>query len=261
LNSPASLRGSRDARHQAARIDAPEPCISGGLRGAFELLPAMPACLLKGPDLGIPRWLRARSKLSAGRASWIRGQNANRCARFVSVDAGFPGLFQSNQLKEPKPAARQNGWLALISKGFSRERLVLPDRIELSTSPLPMECSTTELRQHCPDMRIGPKDTQGGSILATRPPFAQAREGPAKRQKGPVSGSRSPLSPGSISGRSGSRLLAELTRRPDWHDVLRFGLFVSAAAPAFIPPCGALIGLLLWRCRFEEWSEQVHDDG
>jgi hypothetical protein len=25
---------------------------------------------------------------------------------------------------------------------------VLPDRIELSTSPLPMECSTTELRQH-----------------------------------------------------------------------------------------------------------------
>src|SRR5260221_5234235 len=26
-------------------------------------------------------------------------------------------------------------------------KLVLPDRIELSTSPLPMECSTTELRQ------------------------------------------------------------------------------------------------------------------
>src|SRR4051794_8777031 len=26
--------------------------------------------------------------------------------------------------------------------------MVLPDRIELSTSPLPMECSTTELRQH-----------------------------------------------------------------------------------------------------------------
>jgi hypothetical protein len=28
----------------------------------------------------------------------------------------------------------------LIYKAFSRERLVLPDRIELSTSPLPMEC-------------------------------------------------------------------------------------------------------------------------
>src|SRR4051812_36381311 len=32
-----------------------------------------------------------------------------------------------------------------------KEKLVLPDRIELSTSPLPMECSTTELRQHAPD--------------------------------------------------------------------------------------------------------------
>jgi hypothetical protein len=30
-------------------------------------------------------------------------------------------------------------------------KLVLPDRIELSTSPLPMECSTTELRQRAPD--------------------------------------------------------------------------------------------------------------
>jgi hypothetical protein len=29
--------------------------------------------------------------------------------------------------------------------------LVLPDRIELSTSPLPRECSTTELRQHALD--------------------------------------------------------------------------------------------------------------
>src|SRR5690606_20338714 len=28
--------------------------------------------------------------------------------------------------------------------------LVLPDRIELSTSPLPRECSTTELRQRAP---------------------------------------------------------------------------------------------------------------
>ena len=26
--------------------------------------------------------------------------------------------------------------------------MVLPDRIELSASPLPMGCSTTELRQH-----------------------------------------------------------------------------------------------------------------
>ena len=32
----------------------------------------------------------------------------------------------------------------------TRRLLVLPDRIELSTSPLPRECSTTELRQHGP---------------------------------------------------------------------------------------------------------------
>ena len=30
--------------------------------------------------------------------------------------------------------------------------MVLPDRIELSTSPLPMECSTTELRQHAREL-------------------------------------------------------------------------------------------------------------
>ena len=32
-------------------------------------------------------------------------------------------------------------------KALCKEKLVLPDRIELSTSPLPRECSTTELRQ------------------------------------------------------------------------------------------------------------------
>ena len=30
---------------------------------------------------------------------------------------------------------------------FFKTSMVLPDRIELSTSPLPRECSTTELRQ------------------------------------------------------------------------------------------------------------------
>ncbi len=33
--------------------------------------------------------------------------------------------------------------------------VVLPERIELSTSPLPRECSTTELRQPWPDRRAG----------------------------------------------------------------------------------------------------------
>src|SRR3954467_11208432 len=33
---------------------------------------------------------------------------------------------------------------------FTEASMVLPDRIELSTSPLPRECSTTELRQRAP---------------------------------------------------------------------------------------------------------------
>jgi hypothetical protein len=68
--------------------------------------------------------------------------------------------------------------------GFTRERLVLPDRIELSTSPLPMECSTTELRQRAPDQENRPeRPLQGVPILATRPPRAQARDRPAGPRK------------------------------------------------------------------------------
>jgi hypothetical protein len=37
---------------------------------------------------------------------------------------------------------------------FLRLKLVLPERIELSTSPLPRECSTTELRQRAMSRRI-----------------------------------------------------------------------------------------------------------
>src|SRR5882724_12364809 len=69
--------------------------------------------------------------------------------------------------------------------------MVLPDRIELSTSPLPMECSTTELRQHArtwtPDLENRPKrPDQARPVLATRPPLAQARpsgEIPSNRGK------------------------------------------------------------------------------
>src|SRR3954464_7874943 len=62
--------------------------------------------------------------------------------------------------------------------------MVLPDRIELSTSPLPMECSTTELRQHARDDENRPKRVPtGGPILATRPPLAQARGQPTRARK------------------------------------------------------------------------------
>ena len=53
--------------------------------------------------------------------------------------------------------------------------LVLPVRIELTTSPLPRGCSTTELRQHRRGMasRAGANARRNAAILATRAPVAQ----------------------------------------------------------------------------------------
>ena len=48
--------------------------------------------------------------------------------------------------------------------------VVLPDRIELSTSPLPMECSTTELRQHVLVKNRAPEGAyQAGRYLPQAP--------------------------------------------------------------------------------------------
>ncbi len=85
--------------------------------------------------------------------------------------------------------------------------MVLPDRIELSTSPLPMECSTTELRQHA---RYPKNRPQRGpcrrAVLATRTPLAQAcggvRKGP-KRPKSRIAGGL-PVQTGPTRARSGS---------------------------------------------------------
>ena len=47
------------------------------------------------------------------------------------------------------PVGRTGRPIGAVSEANSREiwKMVLPERIELSTSPLPRECSTTELRQ------------------------------------------------------------------------------------------------------------------
>src|SRR4051794_2811112 len=56
--------------------------------------------------------------------------------------------------------------------------MVLPDRIELSTSPLPMECSTTELRQHARYSRNRPqKALQAGGSCHKAPAGASAWRG------------------------------------------------------------------------------------
>ena len=46
--------------------------------------------------------------------------------------------------------------------------LVLPDRIELSTSPLPRECSTTELRQRSDVRDCGVPCHRGGTAASSR---------------------------------------------------------------------------------------------
>ena len=89
------------------------------------------------------------------------------------ICAGFTGLL------------RENGWCCQTG---------------LNCRPLHYQWSALPLSYGsiAPDMRIGPKGPQGGPILATRPPFAQAREAPVKHQNDPVSGPQGPLSAGSI---------------------------------------------------------------
>ena len=99
--------------------------------------------------------------------------------------------------------------------------MVLPDRIELSTSPLPMECSTTELRQHARYSRNRPeKAPTRRPVLATRAPLAQARGRAGKGPKSSKSGAccrRAPSkrSTRKLQGRSGSQpsLAGVRTRR------------------------------------------------
>ena len=67
--------------------------------------------------------------------------------------------------------------------------MVLPDRIELSTSPLPMECSTTELRQRAPDQENRPKKppTRRADPCHKAPSCASARAACGAIKMGPKS--------------------------------------------------------------------------
>ena len=58
-----------------------------------------------------------------------------------------------------------------------REYLVLPVRIELTTSPLPRECSTTELRQRRAGCELRRDAAANAAILAIRATAAQAAVG------------------------------------------------------------------------------------
>ena len=80
---------------------------------------------------------------------------------------------------------------------------MLPDRIELSTSPLPMECSTTELRQRARIKGI----SQKGPYKAGR----SLPQGPGARKRGDQPAM--PSEKGTESGlRAGGRLQSALPR-------------------------------------------------
>jgi hypothetical protein len=59
---------------------------------------------------------------------------------------------------------------------ISLAKVVLPDRIELSTSPLPMECSTTELRQHAPIRESAEKGPDKARRSLPQGPHRRKRE-------------------------------------------------------------------------------------
>ena len=61
--------------------------------------------------------------------------------------------------------------------------MVLPDRIELSTSPLPMECSTTELRQHARELQNRPKRPLQAAGSCHKDPSGASTRKPGKTAK------------------------------------------------------------------------------
>jgi hypothetical protein len=75
-------------------------------------------------------------------------------------------------------AMRRQNQSARRQLSVNVRKLVLPDRIELSTSPLPMECSTTELRQRAGigNRPLGPP--QAGGSCHKDPSGASMRRGP-----------------------------------------------------------------------------------
>jgi hypothetical protein len=122
--------------------------------------------------------------------------------------------------------------------------MVLPDRIELSTSPLPMECSTTELRQHARIRDRPNRPCRRADPCHKAPAHASARTGPpCHLSRGPI---RFPIS--SCNG---------------WadHD-LEFDQFAAVVGFDEIDALDPRIWLFSRYCRLRsEQLEQVRDEG
>ncbi len=104
---------------------------------------------------------------------------------------------------------------------------MLPDRIELSTSPLPMECSTTELRQHA---RI--RESAETAPRRRADPCHKAPAGASARAAGGASGTAEIGPDGGIRSVFG-RIDADPV--PDFVDGLRTGSCGTTAEAAAGP--------------------------
>jgi hypothetical protein len=124
-----SLPGSISPRCQRCARRA-----RGGLEGAL------------GIRCRAPRSGHCLTPARGPKAGRLQGPWRQKTARLRLEDCGYP-----DPLRRVEAGA---GKRQLTGKP---KKMVLPDRIELSTSPLPMECSTTELRQHAPDHGNRPK--------------------------------------------------------------------------------------------------------
>jgi hypothetical protein len=106
----------------------------------------------------------------------LGAQAARKCVR--EKIAANDSLEEMPNVADACPALRESQALkaqVILGREILLSGMVLPDRIELSTSPLPMECSTTELRQRTP-LRIGQK----GLCKARR----SLPQGPLPRKRG-----------------------------------------------------------------------------
>jgi hypothetical protein len=141
-------------------------------------------------------------------SAWSPANTTSRCGPRSDAVSSRRSLLMNGAAmsgcRDEVIGVAQAGWLCDDGKGrpmkttapmstasFLRrtaEVLVLPDRIELSTSPLPMECSTTELRQHAGLARIGLKAATkpGGSCHKVHAHASAAERlcGERNRQKG-----------------------------------------------------------------------------
>ena len=96
--------------------------------------------------------LAARRSFEILTMNQLQGRSSRAGFFGRTLRAWFQGHGFPSRCRRPFVSTSQSGQIALtlqaehIARGYIT--MVLPERIELSTSPLPRECSTTELRQH-----------------------------------------------------------------------------------------------------------------